>query len=85
MLPVNFPESNQPFTKPDGWKDEDCFDLSAYNGFDENGKPVVITKWQPSKEDIEAINNGDGIWVWVVGGLPPMLLSTENPFIKTEN
>jgi hypothetical protein len=37
----------------------------------------------PSKEDIEAINRGEGIYLNITGnGMPPVSLQTENPFIQ---
>ncbi len=77
MRPIHFEESNATFGKPLGMTDEECLPISAYVGKDENGKPYINTVWQPSKEDIEAINAGRPIIVNVFGaGLPPMCLFT---------
>lgn len=81
MLPTNFPEANFTFTKPNGWTDEQCGDLRVFRGKDSEGVPCIISKWQPSKEDIEAINRGEGIYLSIVStGMPPVSLFTENPF-----
>lgn len=58
MLPVNFPEANIVYQKPDGWTDEQCSDLSAFKGVTAEGLPFINTLWQPSKEDIENIRAG---------------------------
>lgn len=88
MLPVTFPESNFVYTKPAGWTDEQCSDLPVWKGeapIDEAGTkaPMIISKWQPSKEDIEAINRGEGIYLSITGnGMPPVSLFTESPFVQ---
>lgn len=63
MLPVDFEGSNITFTKPKGWADEECFDLKAMKGIDDKGSPFILTRWMPSKEDLEAMNTGLGFWV----------------------
>lgn len=86
MLPVTFDKANFTFGKPEGMTDEQCSSLHVWKGaapVDDNGTmvPCIISKWQPSKEDIEAIVKGDGIWLSITGrGMPPVALFTENPF-----
>jgi hypothetical protein len=85
MLPVHFDESNKIFNKPECMTDEECSSLSVWQGHTTDGLPVIISKWQPSKEDIEAINNGRAIYLSITGiGMPPVSLFTENPFIYTK-
>lgn len=85
MLPTDFPQANFTFSKPQGVKDEDCSDLRVFKGHDTEGVPVIISQWQPSKEDIEAINQGKPIYLQIMGyGMPPVSLYTENPFIPNE-
>lgn len=77
MKPIHFPESNIQFNKPTSMDDSECLPISAYSGVDANGNPHINTVWQPSKEDIEAINAGRPIVVCVLGtGLSPMSLFT---------
>lgn len=81
MLPINFPEANLTFTKPASMTDEECGSLPVFSGQDLDGRPCIISKWQPSKEDIEAINRGEGIYLIISGtGMPPVSLQTEDPF-----
>lgn len=64
MLPVDFVERNKIYTKPQGWKDEECGDLYVYEGTEsETGRQFVVSVWKPNKEDIEAILAGRGIVV----------------------
>lgn len=46
-------------------------------GVDTNGFPYFMTAWQPNKEDIEAINRGEPVYVKTLSKqLPPMALFT---------
>jgi hypothetical protein len=46
-------------------------------GIDTDQYPYYLTAWQPNKEDIEAINRGEPIYVKTLSkGLPPMALFT---------
>lgn len=83
MLPVNFTESNFTFTKPPTMSEEECGDLRVFKGQYADGTPCIISKWQPSKEDIEAISRGEAIYLSICGtGMPPVSLFTENPFTQ---
>lgn len=88
MLPIDFPEKNMVYTKPKGWTDEQCGDLSVWKGkvlIDDKGNtaPTIISCWQPSKEDIEAIIAGKPIYLFVTAEVQcPVSLSTDNPFIQ---
>lgn len=78
MLAVEF-EGSVEIKKPQSMTDEECSGLQIYQGtINEAGKvpefalasvqkdppfPITITHWKPSKEDLEAMNAGRGIWV----------------------
>lgn len=48
-----------------------------YAGVDTEQFPYYLTAWQPNKEDIEAINRGEPVYVKTLSkGLPPMALFT---------
>lgn len=80
LASLEYPEANHRFGKPAGWTDEECGTLPAFLGTRE-GRPVIITKWQPSLEDLNELNNGGAIYLEIVSGcLPPIDLYTENPF-----
>jgi hypothetical protein len=62
MLPKNFKGCNIRYGKPKGWTDEQCIGIDAMRFTDQStGGQVIRTLWMPSKEDIEAINEGSGI------------------------
>ena len=77
MRPIDFPEANAWFEKPETMTDEECFPVSAYKGIDKNGRPYTNVVYMPSKEDIEAILAGRPIVVtWLIDGLIPHSLFT---------
>lgn len=87
MLPTTFEGCNFVFTKPEGWRDEDCGDLPVYRGraLTEDGGtyPCIISCWKFSKEDLEEIQKTGCIYLSVTGTrMVPVGLFTENPFGK---
>ena len=82
MLPVDFEQANFTFGKPESMTDEECDSLRVFKGQYPDGTPRITSKWQPNKEDIEAISRGEAVYLDIVGyGMPPVRLFTENPFI----
>ncbi|MBV7531309.1 hypothetical protein [Chitinophaga sp. sic0106] len=48
---------------------------AVFESVDQDNFRYFLTAWQPSKEDIEAINRGEPIYVKTLSaGLPPMAL-----------
>jgi hypothetical protein len=81
MLPHSFPEANKVYTKPAGWTDEQCANLHVCQTNCEDGTPVIISYWKPSYEDLQALNNGGGIYLMITANVqPPVSLLTESPF-----
>lgn len=77
MRPIDFPEANMTFNKPVSMDDSECLPLRVYAGTDGNGNPFINSVWQPSKEDIEAINAGRPVVLTILGtGMPPVSLFT---------
>lgn len=77
MRAIHFQEANTIYGKPDGMTDEQCYEISAYRGKNADGHPIIVTVWQPNKEDIEAINAGKPIILqFTCGSLPPHCLYT---------
>ncbi len=77
MLAVDFPGTNITFGKPADMTDEECGSLKAMVAQYEDGTPYVLTAWQPSYEDIQAINAGRPVMLQIIGrGMPPVSLWT---------
>lgn len=50
---------------------------ALYPGIDSEQFPYYMTAWKPNKEDIEAINRGEPIYIKTLSkGLPPMAVFT---------
>jgi hypothetical protein len=63
--------------KPEGMSDEQCTSVWALKGIDAGGFIFWVQLWQPSYEDIQAINRGEPIVVKILSkNLAPMLLFT---------
>ena len=80
MNPVKFPEANKCFTAPPGYEESQVMTIDAYVGKAEGGSCdgalVVVVAWQPSPEEIQAMQNGAPIFLSCIGGLPAHFLTT---------
>lgn len=84
MHPINF-EGAKVIGKPENMTDEQCFSMYArpvdHDFIDNKGETVQsrfwVECWKPSKEDIDAINRGEPIWLQIHSiGLPPVAVFT---------
>lgn len=81
MLPHHFDQANKTYTKPKGWEDEQCGDLHVCQTQYADGTPLIVSYWKPSYEDLQALNNGGGIYLMITTNVqPPVCLQTESPF-----
>lgn len=78
MRPIDFPEANIIFSKPSNMSDEQCMPVSAYAARAEDGNLFVVTVWQPSYEDLQALNAGRPLMLQVCGGMPPVAMWTND-------
>lgn len=82
MTPVEFPEANCTFHAPPDLTDTQCGGLRALNtrvaGGSCDGAPLIVTAWQPTPEELAALNAGQPIFLSVLAaGLPPHFLTTD--------
>lgn len=84
MIPaVDFPEANFTFTKPADMTDEQCMPLQVWKGKDQEGFPLIISKWSLSAEDMAEIQKSGTVYLIITGtGMPPVSLHVETPFVK---
>lgn len=86
MLPVNFPQSNKVYAKPEGWTDEECSDLNVWQGDapiegTNRTVPAIISCWRLSHEDLQEIQRTGIVWLSITGtAMPPVSVFTECPF-----
>lgn len=76
MSPTIFKEQNFVLTA------EGCGNLPVFT----NGE-VVISKWMPTEDDLQKINNGEGIYLVVYSGesSPPVFINAGSPFTYQQN
>lgn len=85
-MPIDFPQANVTFQKPEGWTDEECMPLRCClvkSQLEEEGKVItrqnIISCWQPNKDDVDAINRGEPIFLHLTSNImPPVWLYTYN-------
>lgn len=81
MHPIHFDGAKE-IKKPPSMTDEECFSIWAMpvDIYDDNKIPkgrMWVEAWKPSKEDIEAINRGEPVWIQIHSmGLPPIAVFT---------
>jgi hypothetical protein len=85
MDPIDFPEKNRVYTKPEGWTDEQCSDLPVWVGeVPQHGgstTSAIISCWKPTAEDIQRIQNGEPVYLMICANAqPPASVFTGNPF-----
>lgn len=47
--------------------DEQCTPLMAWFGTSNDGLPGFITAWKPNKEDLDALNRGEPLYLKTLG------------------
>lgn len=82
MKSIEFPEANTKLGPPADMTREDCSDLHIYRD-----GVYCISCWKPTEEEIEEIQSGKPIWLYVHSGgtQTPVALQTKNPFADTIN
>jgi hypothetical protein len=83
MIAQRFPESNITFTKPEGWTERECADIAGFIGTygGDKGKPVVLTAWKPTPEELVKLNLGEPLWLHLAyDRMVPVLLTTDHPW-----
>lgn len=81
MIPINFDGANMPFKKPDSMTEGECLDLIAEVGFTDKKYPYILTAWQPSDADVEAIKSGKPIFIRML----TMQLAPMSVFTRDDN
>lgn len=76
MRPTVFNQANVNMQPPEAM--EDCMPLPVFTD-----GTMYVSRWMPNREDLEALNRGEPLWLFLWGGQPPVSLETENPFAKT--
>lgn len=79
MIPASFEESETYLGAPPGME-SDCDPLSIARRVTEDGHPVVISCWKPTREELEEIQRTGRVWLMVWGQtMPPVALVGTKP------
>lgn len=80
MTPIQFPEANATFAPPPDLDESQCMTIHAYVGETQggtvDGANMVVTAWKPSEHELEMLNAGAPVYLTVLGGLPPHMITT---------
>lgn len=89
MIASRFPESNITFEAPPGWTEDECHSIDGFIGHygTEEGRPVVITAWRPTPEELVKLNLGEPLWLHIAGAtqMVPVLLTMDHPWETKSN
>ncbi len=81
MHPKEFKESNFRFTKPAGTTDDQVKPLPVHRGTTTDNKPVIVSCWELSDEELEELARTKKLWLLIYGnGMSPVSIQTESPF-----
>jgi len=79
MEPCGFAESNAVLSRPPDM--EDCDALSVLRGQDLQNRPVVVSCWKVTAEELEEIKRTGRVWLLLWGpSMPPATVSGIKPF-----
>ena len=83
MIPAAFSEANCMFKAPSDMDESQVLAISAFQGTvlggNLDGCPFVVVAWTPTPEDLERLQNGQPVYLSMLGGLSPHFLTTSFP------
>jgi hypothetical protein len=86
-LPVQFPEQNYVFGRPQGMTQEECGSRPCYRGTEDvTNYPIVISAWLLSPEELEEVKKTGLVWLRVYSpGMYPVSISGQRPWESTSD
>jgi hypothetical protein len=87
MIPSDFPQADRIINKPFADALDQVYDVPAFFGADaDRYKQICFIHVKPTKEDIENMIAGSGIYIKIFHpAIPAMHLQTENPFAPNKD
>jgi hypothetical protein len=81
MVPASFTEANIVLARPPDMTADECDCLDVLRTVTPLGRPVVISCWKVTAEDLAEIQRTGRIWLTVYGErMPPVALTGARPF-----
>lgn len=81
MIATSFDEENCVLSKPEDMSVDQCTCLSVFQGDSQDGIPLIISCWKPTKEELKEINKTGRVWLTVLGKtMAPVIMSGISPW-----
>lgn len=81
MIPADFPQANIVFGPPAGMDESQVCKIPAYVGQLKSGNldgaQFTVVAWLPTSEELLHLQQGQAVYLSVLGGLPPHFLTTD--------
>ena len=64
--------------------DADVESIEATVTIDHEGRPIIMTVWEPTEDELAAINRGERIWMFIMDSrLPPacIIVGDKPPYV----
>jgi hypothetical protein len=82
MNPIRFGNCNIVMKAPADMPN--CTDVHACRTTS-GDRPVTVTAWRPSPEELVKINLGEPVWLVIyMDGMPPVSVTADDPFVGAE-
>lgn len=66
-------------------KENEIMPLPAVMGLHHSGMPVIVSRWQPTPEELNALADGGSVYLYVFSGvMVPVMLTTDAPVGVTQ-
>jgi len=80
-VPSAFDEETAVLDKPPGLTHDQCECLSVWQGRDQDGLPMVISCWKPTRAELDEIIRTGRVWLGIYGvTMPPAWVNGHHPF-----
>lgn len=81
MILSGFDESNHVLSRPPEMTAEECDPAQVFVGIDTGGRPIVITCWKPTREELDEIERTGRVWLILYGRtMQPAIVTGFKPF-----
>lgn len=79
MIPLRIEGATRYLGAPAGWTPppgEACVHLAIVDTASDGGTPLMISAWEPTPDELAALNSGGAVYLWICGTSHPMVALT---------